>query len=132
MFTVSVKEQFAAAHRLPELGEGLHGHTYAVRVSVERPGIDRQGIACDFRILKRTLRTIVEPLDHQYLNDLGIFSGKNPTAENIAVYVYEAFAQALVRDASSETERTHPLVRSVEVAESDTARVTYEKTGPKP
>lgn len=115
MFTVSVQEKFAAAHRLPGLGEGLHGHTYAVRVSVERPDLDPQGIACDFRVLKRTLRTVVEALDHRYLNDLEFFSGKNPTAENIALYIYETFARA------------EPSVRSVEVAESDTAQVTYEQ-----
>jgi 6-pyruvoyltetrahydropterin/6-carboxytetrahydropterin synthase len=119
MFTVSVMERFAAAHRLEGLDEGLHGHTYAVWVSIAQPKLDSVGIAYDFRSLKQTLHTIVSKLDHQYLNELNFFSGKNPTAENIAVYIYEAMKRAL----------PEPAVQSVEVAESDTAKVKYEKNG---
>lgn len=116
MFTVSVRDRFAAAHRLDGLDEPLHGHSYAVSISIARPGLDSTGIAYDFRDLKRILKTIVNRLDHQYLNELEMFDSKNPTAENIAVFIYEELKRALPGDA----------VQSVEVAESDTARVTYQ------
>lgn len=118
MFTVSVRERFAAAHRLVGMDENLHGHTYAVSVSVAKPKLNSEGIAYDFRNLKQTLRKIIGQLDHRYLNELKIFSKKEPTAENIAVFVYEEFQSAL----------PEARIQSVEVAESENAKVIYKKT----
>lgn len=112
-------DHFAAAHKLEGLDESLHGHSYAVWVSIARPGLDSQGIAYDFRNLKQILKKIVNQLDHQYLNELKLFNSKNPTAENIAVFVYDEMERALPDHA----------IQSVEVAESDHAKIKYEKPG---
>lgn len=61
--------------------------------------LDRCGMLIDFKVLKSKLENIVEELDHRFLNELESFGGDggtcNPTAENIARYVYEKMSSAL-------------------------------------
>ena len=85
-----VKRRFAfeAAHRLP-MHPGkcreLHGHSYVLVVTVERPVDRASGLAVDFGDLKRIVRReVVDVLDHRYLND----SIENPTAEVLAVWIW--------------------------------------------
>ncbi|MFQ6106463.1 MAG: 6-pyruvoyl tetrahydropterin synthase family protein [Thermoplasmata archaeon] len=62
------KIRFSASHIVPtsEKCERLHGHDYAVHMNVEGEP-DSTGMIMDFTILKRTLRKIVEELDHRIL-----------------------------------------------------------------
>ncbi len=65
--------------------KNLHGHSWLIKVWIE--GNDEQkdevGILFDFGNIKK----IKDMLDHQYLNDLPIFQGVNPTAENISLFL---------------------------------------------
>lgn len=100
MFRAKVVGSFSAAHRLREYQgdcERLHGHNYRVEVVVSSPSLDAQGIVMDFRELKRLLKGVLDGLDHQYLNDLVPFGEKNPSAENIAKYLFETLSP-LIRD----------------------------------
>jgi 6-pyruvoyltetrahydropterin/6-carboxytetrahydropterin synthase len=91
--TITVSLTFAAAHRLPE-HEGkcarLHGHTYGLEVTVEgtpQPSGPAKGMVMDFAELReRVGRLIVEPLDHQLLNDLFDHA---PTAEAVGAWAFE-------------------------------------------
>lgn len=92
MFEVSVEHTFAAAHALRNYHgkcENLHGHNYKVQVRVSGPELDEAGMLIDFVLLKRLLRDATERLDHRYLNELTPFDTVNPSAENIAKYLYE-------------------------------------------
>ena len=42
----------------------------------------------DFKILKEHTNTILDTLDHTYLNELPIFAGKSPSSELIAEYIF--------------------------------------------
>ncbi len=61
--------------------------------------LDRCGMLIDFKVLKSKLEHIVEELDHRFLNELESFGGDgrtgNPTAENIARYVFERMRAGL-------------------------------------
>jgi 6-pyruvoyltetrahydropterin/6-carboxytetrahydropterin synthase len=119
MFTVKVTASFSAAHRLKGYQgncERLHGHNYRVEVSVESPNLDATGIVVDFRDLKTILKGILEDMDHQYLNELASFSSKNPSAENIAQYIYTAFAKAV---------HTPVRLKEVVVWENENCSVSY-------
>ncbi len=91
--TITVSLTFAAAHRLPE-HQGkcarLHGHTYGLEVTVEgtpQATGPAKGMIMDFAELReRVSRLVVEPLDHQLLNDL---FAQAPTAEAVAVWIFE-------------------------------------------
>jgi 6-pyruvoyltetrahydropterin/6-carboxytetrahydropterin synthase len=70
----------------------MHGHSYELVVSVERPVDGTSGMAVDFGDLKQVVRReIVDRLDHRYVNDLL----ENPTAERMAEWIWQRLAPAL-------------------------------------
>jgi 6-pyruvoyltetrahydropterin/6-carboxytetrahydropterin synthase len=92
MYEISVVTTFSAAHSLRDY-EGecakVHGHNWQVRVTVcaKEPGAN--GIAIDFRDLKRLMNEVVGCLDHTYINEVAPFDAMNPTSENIARWLCE-------------------------------------------
>ena len=78
---------FEAAHRLawhPGKCRNLHGHSYRLDVSVEGP-LDANGVVLDFDTLQDVVRTeVIDVWDHRDLNEVL----ENPTAENIAVWIF--------------------------------------------
>ena len=90
--TITISTTFAAAHRLPE-HEGkccrLHGHTYGLEVTVQgtpQASGPAAGMVMDFAELRdRVSELIVQPLDHQLLNDVFDFV---PTAEAVAAWMF--------------------------------------------
>lgn len=86
---------FEAAHTLPRHAgkcRDLHGHSYRLVVTVERPVDPQTGMVIDFSNLERTVQTeAVEPLDHKYVNDLI----ENPTAEEMTVWIWNRLREPL-------------------------------------
>ena len=92
MFEVSVEETFAAGHALRNYRgkcENVHGHNYRVQVTFSGPELDSIGLLVDFVAVKKLMQTVVDRLDHQFLNDLAPFDVLNPSAENMAKYFYD-------------------------------------------
>ena len=121
MFTISVQKKFSSAHKLidyPGVCQRIHGHNWTVLMSVVTGKLDGMGMSIDFKILTDLLGKAVERLDHQFLNDIEPFTVKNPTAENIAVYIYEEIQEKLP---------SHIRLKTIEVAESEDCKVVYEK-----
>ena len=103
--TVSRRAHFNAAHRLyrphwsPEKTEAIfgkcnnphfHGHNYELIVSVTGEVDSETGYVVDVKILKDYIKSEVEDaFDHKNLNlEVSEFKEKNPTAENIAIVIY--------------------------------------------
>ncbi len=122
MFELSVDTHFSAAHCLDGYQGDcarMHGHTWKVTAAIKGTGQDEVGMVVDFKVLSAALDDIIEPFDHRTLNDIEDFREINPTAENIARFIYGKLAQAL---------RAYPVtISSVTVAESDRYRVTYRE-----
>src|SRR5881398_3331111 len=92
MFEVTVEETFAAGHYLRNYKgkcENPHGHNYKVLVTLQGRELDKAGLLLDFKDLKQVMRSVVERLDHQMINDVAPFTEVNPSAENLAKYFYE-------------------------------------------
>ncbi|SDM84392.1 6-pyruvoyltetrahydropterin/6-carboxytetrahydropterin synthase [Kriegella aquimaris] len=102
---VSRKAHFNAAHRLysPEWDNAknaevfgkcsnpnFHGHNYELIVSVSGEIDEQTGFVMDMKILKELIKDKVEDaLDHKNLNvEVPEFKEVNPTAENIAVVIW--------------------------------------------
>lgn len=100
------KEHFNAAHRLhnPAWDEekndvvfgkcnnpNYHGHNYELDVKITGEPSADTGFVIDLKLLSDLIKeTIIEKLDHKNLNlDVPEFSNLNPTAENIAIVIYE-------------------------------------------
>ena len=73
----------------------MHGHSYRLEVAVDGPLQDdgpAQGMVVDFDEIDRVVKSIViDRLDHSSLNDLV----KNPTSENIVLWIWDQLATAL-------------------------------------
>lgn len=86
---------FEAAHRLPNHPgkcRDLHGHSYRLVVSVDRPVDAESGMAIDFSELKQVVKTqVVDRLDHKLINDLI----DNPTAEVMSVWIWDRLSAVL-------------------------------------
>ena len=97
MYEVSVEKTFSAAHALRDYHgatEPVHGHNWRVRVTFDGERLDSAGVLVDFVEVRRMLDQVVAHLDHKFLNDVEPFGGTNPSAENIARFVYERLESA--------------------------------------
>lgn len=107
---------FEAAHRLPNVAEGhkcarLHGHSFAVRITVKGDVGDHSGWVMDFSDIKSAFKPIRDELDHYYLNDIeGL---ENPTSENIARWIWQRLLPRL------------PLLHTIEIRETCTSGCIY-------
>ena len=123
MYEVSVDETFAAAHNLRNYRgkcENLHGHNYKVRITLAGQDLDSTGLLYDFVQLKKAIQEVIRSLDHTYLNERPPFDVLNPSAENIARYIYDETARQLPRAANGAG------IASITVWESDVTAATYK------
>ncbi len=100
MYEVTVEADFASGHYLRNYRgkcENPHGHNYKVRVTLAGAALDETGLLLDFKLLKQVLKPVIERIDHQMLNDLEPFTTLNPSAENIAKYLYDETNRQLAR-----------------------------------
>lgn len=92
MFELIISLDFEAAHHIREYPgkcQRLHGHNWRVEVCVQGEQLDSLGMLIDFHDLKAEVRQVLMLLDHQYLNELSWFREVNPTAENLARFIYD-------------------------------------------
>jgi len=122
MYEVFVDETFAAAHNLRNYKgkcENLHGHNYKIRVTLAGPELDATGLLYDFVHLKQVIQGVIRSLDHQYLNELKPFDVLNPSAENVAKFIYDQAAKQLHSTPNG------AAISSITVWETDTSAATY-------
>jgi 6-pyruvoyltetrahydropterin/6-carboxytetrahydropterin synthase len=107
---------FEAAHALPTFPEDhkcrrLHGHSFRVEVRVAGDVDERQGVLVDYGAIKAACEPIRTQLDHYYLNEIDGL--ENPTAENLAHWIWQRLKPAL------------PLLSAVIVCETCTTGCEY-------
>ena len=121
MFTISKDYTFAAAHVIRgHQGKCrfMHGHNYRVRVHVAARELDDIGMVVDFADLKAVVAEVLDPFDHQVINEVPPFDERNTTAELIAGYVGEEIGRRLADPRVS--------VRRVEVWENRDSCAIFE------
>jgi 6-pyruvoyltetrahydropterin/6-carboxytetrahydropterin synthase len=96
----------------------VHGHNYRAEVTLRGAELDAIGLLVDFVELKRVVHAVLDRMDHQWLNDFPPFDAINPSAENMAKYIYDEVSAAL---------KTKEGVRlaCVRLWETDTASAAY-------
>ena len=120
MYEVTIIKSFSSAHLLAQIGgkcEELHGHNFKVEVTVSAPDLKEMGLLIDFRVVKKWLSEILDQMDHKHLNELPFFSGINPSAENIAKYIYD--------EMELKVKTSGVNVARIKIWESENAAVTY-------
>ncbi len=91
MFKISVETCFRASHQLtlPDgLKEATHSHNWLVTANVSSNKLNAMGVVMDFHRLKATVDTIVAKFDNISINRTDYFQRNNPSAENVAKYIY--------------------------------------------
>ncbi|PCH75703.1 MAG: 6-pyruvoyl tetrahydrobiopterin synthase [Flavobacteriaceae bacterium] len=133
--TVNRKSHFNAAHRLYNAdwsdarnamvfgkcaNPHYHGHNYDLTVSVTGEIHPDTGFVMDMKVLKKIIEEEVEEaFDHKNLNEeVPEFATLNPTAENIAVVIYNKLKPKLDSD----------LVLSITLYETARNYVVYSGT----
>jgi 6-pyruvoyltetrahydropterin/6-carboxytetrahydropterin synthase len=98
IYEIFVTTQFAAAHALsgyPGDCARLHGHNWGIEVAVRCTKLDALGMGLDFGDLEAGVKETLQGLDHYHLNELPAFQGVNPTAENLARFLYQELGRRL-------------------------------------
>lgn len=123
MYELTVGVDFEAAHRIvdyPGKCDRLHGHNWSVEATVVGKKLDDLGMLVDFKEVKKALSKIADQLDHYYLNEMAYFQTVNPTAENIAKYIFEELSKESLFAAEAK-------VKKIKVWESPKSAVTYSR-----
>jgi 6-pyruvoyltetrahydropterin/6-carboxytetrahydropterin synthase len=120
MYELKVVTRFAAAHRLTMVGakcENMHGHNWKIEVTLVGRQLDDAGVLMDFGEIKARLREVIDRVDHQFLNELDMFQGRQPSSERIAAFIAGELQKAI----------TTPAVRVSRVSawESEDSCATY-------
>ncbi len=97
MFIVSVTEKLKFTHSLPGYPpyDKPHNHEWHVTVRLKKDCINEIGISYDFLKVREELKKILDELQGENLNKHKYFKNA-PTAERIAMYVYENFPFSVV------------------------------------
>lgn len=123
MFELDVETGFSAGHALRGyLGkcENCHGHNYKVQLTVTGEALNEIGLLYDFKDVKALMKEVLGRLDHQFLNNLEPFREANPSAENIARYLYLEIGSLV-----SQSSEYRAKVSRVKVWETERNAVTY-------
>lgn len=115
MYILKKRIEIAGAHCLKLSYDSpcsnLHGHNWVIEVEVKSEKLNRDGMIIDFGHIKK----IVNQLDHAYLNNLI----DNPTAENIAAWLFGQITNKLKEDGIG------AYVSNVSVLESEGNLICY-------
>lgn len=115
MYTIRKEFNFSAAHHLEGLPKehpcsSVHGHNYIVTIELCAVKLNDVGFVTDYRALELIKMFIDDNLDHLLLNNV---LPCNPTAENIAKYIFNRFKVEF------------PKLSAVEVSETPKTNVRY-------
>ena len=110
MIRLTKRVEFCAAHRYvnPRWSEeenrrrfgkevNLHGHNYALEITIQGEPAPETGMVMDLKALKDLIiEAAIDHLDHKNLNeDVAALEGRIPTPENLAVLIWDLLAPRL-------------------------------------
>jgi 6-pyruvoyltetrahydropterin/6-carboxytetrahydropterin synthase len=122
MYIIRKEFSFSASHQLMGLTQehpcsNLHGHNYTVVVELRSKELNKIGFVFDYRGFQPIKSWIDGQLDHRNLNDILDF---NPTAENIAKYIFNKITDICEND-------IYIHLFAVEVSETPKTSARYER-----
>lgn len=118
---VEIKKSFAieSARFLPNLPAShpcahTHGHSFKITLRLQGPIDAKMGWLADYNDIAKTAAPILKTIDHTLLNEIpGL---KNPTTENITVWLFEKLkpkmpdlVQVIIQE-TSDTECSFPVL----------------------
>jgi 6-pyruvoyltetrahydropterin/6-carboxytetrahydropterin synthase len=89
-FTIRCHATFEAAHHLRDYVGGpepVHGHSWKIEVALSTETLGDYDLSVDFVPAEAFVRSLAARLHDRDLNTVPPFDTKNPTAENVAVWI---------------------------------------------
>ena len=123
MYEVLIERTFSSAHFLRNYhgkDEPLHGHNWRVQVRFKgKKLVQPEEYLIDFAEVSEILDEVIKKIDYTNINTVAPFDQRNPSAENIAFWIYEEFVRRL------------PLLKPsrVTVWETDQGAASYSPEG---
>lgn len=101
MFEVTVSRVFEATHFLRRYrgrDEAPHSHAFTLKATIAADSLNESGLAADFATIDEEITRILKPLASKILNESAPFENLNPSAENIARYIYRVLSKNINSD----------------------------------
>lgn len=117
MFELTRTLWICSARRPTDSGAATYGHNFRVRVTVGSRELDEDGRVLDPERLRAAAWEILQPLDHQVLDEVAPFDRMRPTTERLAAFVGEELSRRL--------EDGRVRVRRVEIREREDDTVVW-------
>ncbi|MBO6849739.1 MAG: 6-pyruvoyl trahydropterin synthase family protein [Marinobacter sp.] len=99
MYSLTVRDHMMIAHSFRgEIfgpAQALHGATYVVDVTFERPELDSDDLIVDIGLASEVLKQVLADFNMKNLDDIEEFRGRNTTTEFMARQVFERLAAAV-------------------------------------
>lgn len=99
MYSLTVRDHMMIAHSFRgEIfgpAQALHGATYVVDVTFERPQLDSDDLIVDIGLAATMLKDVLAEFNMKNLDDLEAFQGRNTTTEFMARQVFDRMAAAI-------------------------------------
>jgi 6-pyruvoyl-tetrahydropterin synthase len=131
MFSVNVRDHMMIAHSLQGETFGpaqrLHGATYVVDATFQRPDLDADGIVVDIDRATRALHAVLGELNLRNLDDEPAFRGVNTTTETLTRIVADRLVEQIAAGALGAAAQELSGV-TVTLHESHVAWARYERT----
>lgn len=128
MYQLTVRDHMMIAHsfRGEVFGpaQRLHGATYVVDVTFERPELDDDDLIVDIGLAGEVLKRTLAEFNLGNLDDIVEFRGRNTTTEFMARVVFDRLAAAIARDELGPTGRGLTAMK-VTLSESHIAWASY-------
>ena len=123
VFRLAITDEFSSSHCLRNYDgpcEALHGHNFVVEAVFQGERLTQDTeMLMDFKDLKGFLKQVLDKLDHTHLNNVPYFQRRNPTAENLARYIYWELGRLL--------DGMPAKILEVSVFEKSTSKATYSE-----
>ena len=147
MYTLKKEFRVETAHILDNSYmsecQRFHGHSAKIVVSIAAMGLNDAGMVMDFKMLKELFKPLYDTLDHHCLisetkyyhrsgvhqeniNDGMVVVPFNPTAENIAKWLYDSFSDILTKARVDKKITGNFYLDYIEYWETENACVRYD------
>lgn len=96
-FTVRCRATFEAAHHLVDYVGGpepVHGHSWSVEVALATEQLGAYDLSVDFVPTEALVKSLAGRLHDRDLNTVPPFDRKNPSAENVALWIADEIRKA--------------------------------------
>lgn len=104
---------FCAAHKYwnPDWDKGknkqefgkdvfVHGHNYNIELSFIGPVNQETGFVVNLKIIDQVVNPIIDLLDHSQIEvDIVWFKGKQPSSENLSIFIWESIMEQIPKPA---------------------------------